>query len=137
MSDGRALAIAEAAVAFGLDGLVISNTTTERPESLRGAARGEAGGLSGAPLFDRSTRLLRTVRQATGGRLALVGVGGVGSGTQAYAKIRAGADAVQLYTALALQGPAVVRRIKADLAACLSADGFRQVRDAVGVEAGA
>jgi dihydroorotate dehydrogenase len=79
-----------------------------------------------------STALLGRFHAAAAGRLALVGAGGVGSGLDAYAKIRAGADAVQLYTALAYQGPGLVARLLADLAACLRADGFASVGDAVG-----
>ncbi len=132
LSPGDVGDIVEAAVGFGLDGLIVSNTTLARPESLRGRRRGEAGGLSGAPLFGPSTALLREFHAASAGRLALVGVGGVASGRDAYAKIRAGACAVQLYTALAYEGPGLVDRLRRDLAALLRADGFASVRDAVG-----
>jgi dihydroorotate dehydrogenase len=136
MTEAQALEIVAAARTFRLDGLVVSNTTIDRPATLASAARSEAGGLSGAPLFAPSTRLLRVLRQAAGegggGRLAIVGVGGVGGGAEAYAKIRAGADAVQLYTALAYEGPSLVRRIKDDLAARLRAEGFSSVAAAVG-----
>ena len=132
VTDAQILDIVEVALAHGVEGLIISNTTLTRPESLKSAARAEAGGLSGAPLFESSTRLLARVRQACGARLALVGVGGVASGADAYAKIRAGASAVQLYTALAYQGPALIPRLKADLAARLRADGFASVAQAVG-----
>jgi dihydroorotate dehydrogenase len=124
--------IVEACVAHGLDGLIVSNTTVARPDTLRSAARGEAGGLSGAPLFEPSTRVLKLFREAAAGRLALIGAGGVGSGAQAYAKIRAGASAVQLYSALVYEGPGLVARIKRDLAARLRADGFGSVGEAVG-----
>jgi dihydroorotate dehydrogenase len=124
--------IVGAAVRHGLAGLVISNTTLERPASLRSPRRGEAGGLSGAPLMDRSTRLLAAFHVAAGGRLALIGVGGVMSGADAYAKIRAGAAAVQLYTGLALRGPGLVGRIGAQLAERLRVDGFENVAAAIG-----
>ncbi|HEY2049617.1 MAG TPA: quinone-dependent dihydroorotate dehydrogenase [Caulobacteraceae bacterium] len=133
LTEAQAGAIVEAAVAFGLTGLIVSNTTVARPADLRGDARGEAGGLSGRPLLEPSTRLLAIVRAASAGRLTLIGAGGIASGADAYAKIRAGASAVQLYTALALQGPGLVAAIKADLAARLRADGFTRVEDAVGV----
>jgi dihydroorotate dehydrogenase len=124
--------IAEACVAHAIDGLIVSNTTVARPDTLRAADRGESGGLSGAPLFEPSTRVLGLFRQASAGRLVLIGAGGVGSGEQAYAKIRAGASAVQLYSALVYEGPGLVGRIKRDLAARLRADGFGSVAEAVG-----
>ena len=124
--------IVQAALAFGLDGLVVSNTTVARPGSLRAGARGEAGGLSGAPLFGPSTDILREFRAAAGERLTLVGVGGISSGRDAYAKIRAGAGAVQLYTALVYEGPGLVEGLRRELADLLRADGFASVAQAVG-----
>lgn len=126
--------IAAVALESGLDGLIISNTTVDRPESLQSARRGKAGGLSGRPLFEPSTQLLARIYAATEGRVPLIGVGGIASGADAYAKIRAGASLVQLYTALAYHGPGLLARIKDDLAACLRADGFASVSDAVGAE---
>ena len=120
--------IVRAALDGGIDGLIVSNTTLARD----GVSTGEAGGLSGQPLFERSTEVLRAFRAATGGALPLIGVGGVGNGAQAYAKLRAGASAVQLYTALVYGGPGLVTRIKTDLAALLRRDGFASVADAVG-----
>jgi dihydroorotate dehydrogenase len=128
---GEVEAIAETCVAQGLAGIMVSNTTVSRPP-LASAFRDETGGLSGAPLLALSTRVLGDFARAGGGRLALVGVGGVGSGADAYAKIRAGASAVQLYSALAFEGPGLVTRIKRDLAQRLRADGFASVGDAVG-----
>ena len=125
-------AIVEAARRFGIDGLIVGNTTLARPAGLRGAHRGEAGGLSGAPLMGPSTRLLRAFHEAAGGVLALIGTGGVASGADAYAKIRAGASAVQLYSALVFAGPGLVRRIGRELAARLRADGFSSLAEAVG-----
>lgn len=124
--------IVEVALAAGIDGLIVSNTTVARPGGLRGAARQQAGGLSGAPLFRASTDLLTLVHAMSAGRLALVGVGGVASAAEAYAKIRAGASAVQLYTALAYEGPGLVARLKRDLSALLASDGFATVSEAVG-----
>jgi dihydroorotate dehydrogenase len=125
--------IVAATVDFGLDGLVVANTTVARPETLRDRRGGEAGGLSGAPLFGPSTALLREFHAAAGGRLSLIGVGGVASGRDAYDKIRAGANAVQLYTALVFEGPGLVARILRELAVLLRADGFAGVGEAVGV----
>ena len=115
-----------------LEALIIGNTTVARPASLRSRDRGEAGGLSGRPLFQASTELLRTVYRLTGGRLPLIGTGGISSGADAYAKIRAGASAVQLYSALVFEGPSLVVRVRRDLAARLAADGFARIADAVG-----
>ena len=126
--------IVDSAVTHGLAGLIVSNTTIQRPGSLRGARRGEAGGLSGAPLMALSTRLLAQFHAASGGRLVLIGAGGVASGADAYAKIRAGAAAVQLYTALVYEGPSLAARIRADLAARLRADGFSGLAEAVGAK---
>jgi len=124
--------IAEACAANGVDAIIVSNTTIARPGSLRSAGRGEGGGLSGQPLFEPSTRVLAQFHAAVAGRVALIGAGGVGSGAQAYAKIRAGASAVQLYSAMVYEGPGLVRRIRRDLAERLRADGFASVREAVG-----
>ena len=125
--------IAAVALESGIDGLIVSNTTIARPPSLRSAHRAEAGGLSGAPLFQPSTALLAEMYRLTQGRLALVGVGGVASGADAYAKIRAGASLVQLYSALVYEGPGLVGRIKRELAQALRRDGFSSLSQAVGV----
>ena len=124
--------IVDAASRFGLDGLIVSNTTVARPGSLVSRHRGETGGLSGAPLMGPSTVLLRRFHDAAAGKLLLIGVGGIASGADTYAKIRAGAAAVQLYSALAFSGPTLVTTIKRDLAARLRADGFTSVEQAVG-----
>lgn len=123
--------IVETVVAHRLAGIVVANTTVSRPD-LASRFRGEAGGLSGAPLAALSTRILAEFAQASAGRLVLVGVGGIASGADAYAKIRAGASAVQLYSALVFEGPGIVRRIKQDLAALLRADGFTSFSQAIG-----
>jgi dihydroorotate dehydrogenase len=129
--------IAEVALASRIDGVIVSNTTVERPW-LNSRCAHETGGLSGRPLFAASTALLADMYRLTQGSLPLIGVGGVGSAADAYAKIRAGANLVQLYTALVFDGPAVVGRIKAGLAELLRRDGFAAVNEAVGsVDAGA
>jgi dihydroorotate dehydrogenase len=127
--------IAETALSAGIDGLIVSNTTIARPAGLRGSHRQQTGGLSGAPLLTASTALLRRLYRLTEGRLPLVGVGGIASGADAYAKIRAGASAVQLYTALIYQGPAVVGRLLAELDALLARGGHSSVAAAVGSDA--
>lgn len=126
--------IAQVVLDAGIDGLIATNTTIERPPGLRGRYAREAGGLSGAPLFIRSTRVLADFRRLTHGRLPLIGVGGIASGADAYAKIRAGASLVQLYTALVWHGPALVARIAADLAGLVRRDGFASVAEAVGAD---
>ena len=118
----------------GIDGLIVSNTTIARPP-LKSAHAKEAGGLSGAPLFQPSTEILRQMRRRLGDSIVLVGVGGISSGADAYEKIRAGASLVQLYTALVYQGPGLVGRIKRELAMLLKRDGFAHVADAVGTSA--
>ena len=126
--------IADVALEAGIDGLIATNTTLERPALLKDSRRAEAGGLSGQPLLAPSTRVLAEMYLLTGGRLPLIGVGGVESGLDAYAKIRAGASLVQLYTALVYHGPGLVNRIKRDLAGRLKADGFATVAEAVGAD---
>ncbi|MBB5689201.1 quinone-dependent dihydroorotate dehydrogenase [Roseomonas alkaliterrae] len=118
----------------GVAGLIVSNTTIARPP-LKSAHAREAGGLSGAPLFGPSTEMLRKVFRIARGRLVLIGVGGIATAEQAYAKIRAGASLVQLYTGFAYAGPVLPRRLADGLAALLKRDGFTSVADAVGKDA--
>lgn len=127
-------AIVETAIAHGIDGLIVSNTTVARPPSLRSRYARETGGLSGAPLFAPATALLRDAARLARGRLVLIGCGGVASADQAYAKIRAGASLVQLYTGLIYEGPDLVGRILAGLSARLAADGFGCLAEAVGAD---
>ena len=124
--------VASIAIGAPVDGLIVGNTTLSRPATLADPCRAEAGGLSGRPLFDLSTTVLRDMRRRTAGRIPLIGVGGVGSGGEAYAKIRAGASLVQLYSALVYEGPALVGRIKRELATLIRRDGFATVAEAVG-----
>ena len=126
--------IAALALEGGLDGLIVGNTSVQRPEGLRGRHRGETGGLSGQPLFALSTAVLAEMYRLTEGRVPLIGLGGIGGPDQAYAKIRAGASLVQLYTALAYRGPRLIAEIKAGLAARLHRDGFASLGEAVGVD---
>ncbi|MCC7017002.1 MAG: quinone-dependent dihydroorotate dehydrogenase [Rhodospirillales bacterium] len=126
--------IAEVARALPVDGIIATNTTVARPPGLKDPQRGESGGLSGKPLFEPSTRALAKLYELTGGTLPLVGVGGVASGMESYAKIRAGASLVQLYTALVYEGPGLVGAIKRELAELLRRDGFSSVAAAVGAD---
>eukprot|EP00163_Fabomonas_tropica_P008200 TRINITY_DN1780_c0_g2_i2.p1 TRINITY_DN1780_c0_g2~~TRINITY_DN1780_c0_g2_i2.p1 ORF type:complete len:414 (+),score=70.39 TRINITY_DN1780_c0_g2_i2:181-1422(+) len=133
LSDDEAKDIANVAREYGIDGLIVSNTTLSR-DGLTSEAKSETGGMSGRPLMDASTKLLRTLYQHTRGEITIIGVGGISSGEDAYRKIRAGASAVQVYTGLVYQGPGLVRRIKDDLAAQLAKDGFKHVSEAVGAD---
>ena len=126
--------IAAVALAGQCDGLIVTNTTIRRPETLESRHRAEAGGLSGAPLKPFALETLRAMYQLTEGRVPLIGVGGIASGADAYERIRAGASLVQIYTALVYEGPALVGRIKRDLAALLRRDGFSSVAAAVGAD---
>ncbi|MBB36247.1 MAG: dihydroorotate dehydrogenase (quinone) [Hirschia sp.] len=116
-----------------ITGLIVSNTTIERFDTLTSPQKQETGGLSGKPLFEKSTMVLKQAALAAAGRLDIIGAGGVHDADTAYAKIRAGAHAVQLYSALVYGGPGLVREIKAGLTERLRRDGFKSVSDAVGV----
>ncbi len=134
--DEAALAdVVAVALAAGCDGLIAGNTTLARA-GLRSPARAEAGGLSGAPLRPLALRSVATLHRLAGGRLPLIGVGGIASAEHAYAFIRAGASLVQVYTALVYEGPGLFRRMRRELAALLARDGFARVTDAVGTASG-
>ncbi len=131
LSEAEIADTVESTMSHGLDGLIVSNTTLSR-DGLRSAFKSEAGGMSGAPLFDLSTQALKIAHAASGGKLLLIGAGGVDSGARAYAKIRAGASLVQLYSALVYKGPGLADAIRRDLAVRLKADGFHTVTEAIG-----
>ncbi|MCI2399168.1 quinone-dependent dihydroorotate dehydrogenase [Aliiroseovarius subalbicans] len=131
LSDDELAEIAQVARAAKLDAIIATNTTLDR-EGLKSADKGETGGLSGAPLFEKSTRVLARLSQLTDGQMPLVGVGGIGSAEDAYQKIRAGAHVVQLYSALAYKGLSLVEEIALGLDKLLERDGFDHVADAVG-----
>jgi dihydroorotate dehydrogenase len=123
--------IAAVSSAQGIDAVIVSNTTVSRP-ALRSRQADEAGGLSGVPLRDLALERLRDFRRATGGTMPLIAAGGIASGADAYARIRAGASLVQLYTALVYEGPGLARRICRELKALLARDGFDRLDEAVG-----
>jgi dihydroorotate dehydrogenase len=131
LSEAELADVAEVALASGVDAVIATNTTLSR-EGLKSRHRGETGGLSGAPLFARSTRVLARLSHLTQGRLPLIGVGGIGSAEDAWAKIRAGASAVQLYSAMVYRGLSLVTGIALGLDARLAAGGFANVAEAVG-----
>lgn len=134
LTEGDLADIAEMALAGLADGLIISNTTIERPPSLKSRWRHEPGGLSGKPLFALSTRVLGEIYRLTRGRVPLIGVGGISSAADAYGKIRAGASLVQVYTALVYHGPALVTELQSGIAELLRRDGFTKLADAVGAD---
>lgn len=134
LSEAGLEAVVAACIDGGAEGMIVSNTTIARPPGLRSRWAGEAGGLSGAPLLALSTAVLRQAARLAAGRLVLVGVGGVASGRDALAKIRAGASLVQLYSALVFAGPALVGRLRQELLAALDEQGFASVADAVGAD---
>lgn len=136
LDDHACADIAGLALEHKLDGLIVSNTTIARPSTLRSRHANETGGLSGAPLFVRSTAVLRQIRRLTEGKLTLIGVGGIASGADAFAKIKAGATLVQLYTALTYEGPGLVTRIKRELLTLLEREQFGGVSEAVGKDVG-
>jgi dihydroorotate dehydrogenase len=123
--------VARSAIEAGIDALIVANTTVSRPP-LRSRHASEAGGLSGAPLKDLALQRLKDFRAATGGALPLIAAGGIENGVDAYARIRAGASLVQLYTAMVYQGPGVARAITGELRTLLSRDGFATLSEAVG-----
>lgn len=125
--------IARIAVETRMGALIVSNTTITRP-ALRSRHAGEIGGLSGAPLRDLALERLRAFRRATGGAVPLIGVGGIASAADAWARIRAGASLVQLYTALIYEGPGLARRIVRGLENLMQRDGFTSIAEAVGSE---
>ncbi|HTM96707.1 MAG TPA: quinone-dependent dihydroorotate dehydrogenase, partial [Croceibacterium sp.] len=126
-------AIARIALDKGLGALIVSNTTISRPRLVSRHA-GEAGGLSGEPLRELALQRLRDFRTATGGAIPLVGVGGIASAEDAWARIRAGASLVQLYSAMVYQGPGIARTIVRKLEALMRRDGFAGIEQAVGSE---
>ena len=125
--------ITEVALASGIAGIIATNTTLCR-DGLKSADKVQAGGLSGTPLFERSTRVLAKLSQLTDGKLPLIGVGGIATADQAYQKIRAGASAVQLYTAMVYEGLSVAAKVARGLDAALEKGGFATVADAIGTD---
>ena len=124
--------IALMSLANNIDGLVISNSTIERPLSLKSSFKNEVGGLSGTPLFLKSTLILKKMYSLTNGQIPLIGVGGISNGLECYEKIKSGASLVQLYTAIIYQGSQIISKIKLDLVNSLKTDGYKNVKEAIG-----
>lgn len=132
LTDEALADIVSVAMARNLQGMIVSNTTLSRPPGIDGIFAQEKGGLSGKPLMNLSTRMLREVRRATNGSIPLIGTGGIDSAETAYAKIRAGASLVQLYTGLVYAGPGLIPQLFQGLLDLMARDGFGHIREAVG-----
>jgi len=124
--------IALMSLANNIDGLVISNSTIERPATLSSSAKNEIGGLSGKPLFIKSTLILKKIYNLTNGQIPLIGVGGISNALECYEKIKAGASLIQIYTALSYKGPEVVNKILLELVNILKTDGYKNIKEAIG-----
>ena len=134
LNDEQMRDVALVALANNISGLIIGNSTTERSKNLISKNKNEIGGLSGKPIFVKSTICLRKMYSMTNGQIPLIGVGGVSSGKECYEKIKAGANLIQLYSALVFHGPIVVKKIKKELIDLIKTDGFNNIKDVVGKE---
>jgi len=132
LNDEQLRDIALMSLANNVNGLIISNSTTQRPETLISSYKNELGGLSGKPIFLNSTILLKKMYSLTNGQITLIGVGGVSSGHECYEKIKAGASLVQLYTALVYQGPKIINKILKELDELIIVDGYQNISEAIG-----
>ena len=126
--------LAQTALDAEIDGLILTNTTLERPDFLPSKFRSETGGLSGRPLTDKSTEIIRNFYKLTKGKIPLIGIGGISSGHDAYEKIKAGASLIQLYSALVYHGPEVANQINEDLLTLMERDRIKSIAKAVGQE---
>ena len=134
MNEEQLRDIALMSLALGVDGLIISNSTVDRPTTLISSNKNEIGGLSGKPLFIKSTLVLKKMYSLTNGQIPLIGVGGISNGVECYEKIKAGASLVQLYTALVYQGPMIINKIKNEILSCLNTDGFKNIKEVIGID---
>ena len=124
--------IALISLANNIDGLILTNTTTDRPNNLLSDNKGNKGGLSGKPLYDISNNTLRKMYNLTNGQIPLIGVGGISNGSDCYEKIKSGASLLQLYTALTFSGPLLITKIKKELTDLIKTDGYKNIADVVG-----
>ena len=132
LNDEQLRDIALMSLANNIAGLIISNTTIERPKNLLSKNKNEVGGLSGKPLFVQSTLSLKKMFSLTNGQIPLIGAGGVSNGNECYEKIKCGANLIQLYTALIFRGPKIVNKIKNELVNLIKTDGFKNIKEVVG-----
>ena len=133
LSDEDKKDIAQVCLKLKIDGLIVSNTTITRPDSLSDSQKNETGGLSGKPLFEMSTKVLSDMYKLTNGKIAIIGAGGISSGEDAYAKIKAGASLLQVYSAFSIKGPSLIPKINNELAALLRRDKI-SLHEAVGID---
>ncbi|EED88598.1 hypothetical protein THAPSDRAFT_264316, partial [Thalassiosira pseudonana CCMP1335] len=126
--------VAQVVMETGIDGMIVSNTTNARPDSLLSHNKHEVGGLSGAPIRDRSTECIRTMYRLTNGSIPIIGVGGVGSGRDAYDKLKAGASLIQVYSMMVYEGPGLISRIRKELADIVEENGYISVDEVVGAD---
>jgi dihydroorotate dehydrogenase len=126
--------LAKIALETKVDGLVVSNTSTSRPATLTSRHASEKGGLSGQPIKERAHATLHTMYKLTNGKIPIIGVGGIANGEDAYARIKAGASLVQVYTAMTYAGPGLIQEIKRDIDSFLIRDGFSNISEAIGVD---
>ena len=134
INDEQARDIALSSLALGIDGIIISNSTIDRPLTLQSSNQSEIGGLSGKPLFVKSTLMLKKMYSLTNGQIPLIGVGGISNGIDCYEKMKAGASLIQLYTSLIYQGPSVIINIKKELLNCIITDGYKNIKEAIGAD---
>lgn len=134
LSETQADEIAHTLVELKIDGIILTNTTLSRPSDLPASFATEKGGLSGAPLTQKSTEMIARFYRLTEGKIPIIGAGGILSGRDAYAKIRAGASLVQVYSGLIFHGPELVQRINRDLITYLKRDGYTSITQAVGAD---
>ena len=135
MNEEQIRDIALMSLANNIDGLIISNSTVERLSTLKSALKNEIGGLSGKPLFLKSTLMIKKMYSLTNGQIAIIGVGGISNGLECYEKIKAGASLVQLYTALTFEGPKLIYKILNELVNLLKTDGYKNIKEAIGKDA--
>lgn len=134
LDEGKQAEIADVLVSCGVDGVILSNTTLDRPDYLSDGFRDEKGGLSGEPARDKSTAIIQNFYKLTKGQLPIIGVGGVQKAEHAYEKIKAGASLVQLYTGMIYEGPEIANNINRDLVNLLAADEHANIQDAIGTQ---
>ena len=132
MNEEQMRDIALISLSNNIDGLIISNSTIERPSKLKSAFKNEIGGLTGKPLFLQSTLMLKKMYILTNGQIPLIGVGGISNALESYENIKAGASLIQLYPALAYQGPQIINKILLDLVNLLKTDGYNNIKEAIG-----